>query len=51
MSHAFDAHRPGGNRFDIHHNTIRAVDRNNEFRPGEKTVPGVAIRGVPNDEA
>lgn len=51
MSHVFDAHRPGGDRFDIHHNTIRVVDRNNDFRTGEKMLPGVAIRGVPNDEA
>lgn len=51
MSHVFDVHRPGGDRFHLHHNTIRAVDRTNESRPAPKTVPGVAIRGVPNDEA
>ena len=51
MSHVFDVHRPGGDRFDIHHNTVRAVDRNNESRPGPKQLPGVAIRGVPDDEA
>lgn len=51
MSHVFDVHRPGGDRFNVHHNTIRAVNRNNESRPAPKVVPGIAVRGVPNDKA
>lgn len=49
ISHVIDVHRPGGDRFDIHHNTVRASHYRND--PEDETAPSVAIRGVPEDEA
>lgn len=51
MSHMFDVHRPGGERFEIFNNTFRSIDQNNEFRGQNKKTPGVAIRGTPDDVA
>lgn len=50
MGAVIDMHCDGGNRMDVHNNTIRAVERRNPFR-GEKNAVGVIIRCVPDDEA
>lgn len=51
MSHVIDVHRPGGERFDVHHNTVRSWYQNNPIRGEDKKTPAFAMRGVPSDKA
>lgn len=46
IGHVFDVHQPGGDRFDIHHNTVRA-----SHYPSGNPAPNVTIRDVPDDLA
>jgi hypothetical protein len=46
-AHVFDVHKPGGVEISVHHNTVEATDHVWK----SKTVPGVAVRGVPSTGA
>jgi hypothetical protein len=50
MGSVIDMHCDGGDRIDVHHNTVRAVEQTNPFGDSER-VTGVIIRCVPDDEA
>jgi hypothetical protein len=47
ISHIFDMHEPGGETIKIHHNTVRAVEQDDD----NKNTPAVTIRGTPSDVA
>ncbi|MFB6374281.1 MAG: right-handed parallel beta-helix repeat-containing protein [Bradymonadaceae bacterium] len=47
ISHIFDQHKPGGVTTKVHHNTVKAVEQDDD----PKNTPTLTIRGVPSDVA